>query len=63
MSGVPGGFTMGRDDGEEDERPAHPVSVKPFFMDTNEVTNEQYCSPYCDEPSTTTVGQMKICRG
>ena len=36
---VPGGeFTMGRDDGDEYERPAHKVTVKPFFMDVNEVT-------------------------
>src|SRR5882672_4644739 len=30
---VPGGeFTMGRDDGDEYERPAHKVTVKPFFI-------------------------------
>lgn len=43
---VPGGeFTMGlngRDGGDEYERPAHRVSVKPFFIDTHEVTNEEY---------------------
>ncbi|HEY5073261.1 MAG TPA: protein kinase, partial [Pyrinomonadaceae bacterium] len=40
---VPGGeFTMGRDDGDEYERPAHKVTVKPFFMDLNEVTRQQY---------------------
>lgn len=40
---VPGGeFMMGRDDGEEIERPAHKVTVKPFFIDQYEVTNEEY---------------------
>jgi formylglycine-generating enzyme required for sulfatase activity len=40
---VPGGtFTMGRNDGDEAERPAHPVVVKPFFIDTHEATNEDY---------------------
>src|SRR5205807_3166708 len=40
---VPGGdFTMGRDDGDEYERPAHKVTVKPLFIDANEVTRQQY---------------------
>jgi formylglycine-generating enzyme required for sulfatase activity len=40
---VPGGtFKMGRDDGAPDERPAHEVTVKPFFIDLYEVTYEQY---------------------
>jgi formylglycine-generating enzyme required for sulfatase activity len=40
---VPGGiFKMGRDDGDDLERPAHIVEVKPFFIDRNEVTNEEY---------------------
>jgi formylglycine-generating enzyme required for sulfatase activity/predicted Ser/Thr protein kinase len=40
---VPGGdFMMGRDDGDEYERPSHRVNVKPFFMDQFEVTNEDY---------------------
>jgi formylglycine-generating enzyme required for sulfatase activity len=52
---VPGGtFTMGQNDGGEmDERPAHLVTVKPFFLDKTEVTQEAYeacvaakvCSP------------------
>jgi formylglycine-generating enzyme required for sulfatase activity len=33
---------MGRDDGAELERPAHSVDVKSFFIDRNEVTNEEY---------------------
>ena len=40
---VPGGdFLMGSDDAEELSRPAHFVSVKPFFIDRTEVTNEAY---------------------
>lgn len=40
---VPGGtFKMGRDDGVQDERPAHEVKLKPFFIDRYEVTCEQY---------------------
>lgn len=45
MTAIPGGkFMMGRDaaDASEFEKPAHEVSVAPFFMDTYEVTNEQY---------------------
>ncbi len=40
---VPGGaFEMGRNGGDEAERPVHKVTVKPFFMDRTEVTNEAY---------------------
>jgi formylglycine-generating enzyme required for sulfatase activity len=40
---VPGvTFQMGRDDGDEFERPAHAVTVAPFFLDRTEVTNDQY---------------------
>lgn len=40
---IPGGrFTMGRDDGDEFERPAFTSTVKPFFIDRTEVTNEDY---------------------
>jgi eukaryotic-like serine/threonine-protein kinase len=43
MAYVPGGtFMMGRDNGDEAERPAHQVKVKPFFMDLTEVTIEDY---------------------
>jgi len=43
MAYVPGGeFMMGRDDGDEYERPAHKVTVKRFFIDINEVTRQQY---------------------
>lgn len=43
---VPGGtFIMGRDEkdgGDVYERPAHQATVKPFFIDVYEVTNEEY---------------------
>jgi formylglycine-generating enzyme required for sulfatase activity len=40
---VPGGtFKMGRDDGDNYERPAHEVKVGPFYIDQFEVTCEQY---------------------
>jgi eukaryotic-like serine/threonine-protein kinase len=40
---IPGGkFKMGRDDGEFDERPAHAVQIKGFYLDKYEVTNEKY---------------------
>lgn len=40
---VPGGrFEMGRANGDEFERPAHAVTVGPFFLDRTEVTNEEY---------------------
>jgi serine/threonine protein kinase len=43
MVAVPGGeFVMGSDTGDEFSRPAHKVSVKPFFIDLTEVTNEEY---------------------
>lgn len=43
MAYVPGNeFTMGNDAGDESERPQHKVTVKPFFIDINEVTREDY---------------------
>ncbi len=43
MAYIPGGeFMLGSDTGDEYSRPAHKVSVKPFFMDLTEVTNEDY---------------------
>ena len=40
---IPGGtFQMGRNDGPRQERPAHPVTVKTFFLDRNEVVNGEY---------------------
>jgi formylglycine-generating enzyme required for sulfatase activity len=40
---VPGGtFNMGRNDGDEYEKPQHQVTVAPFYIDRFEVTCEQY---------------------
>lgn len=39
---IGGPIRIGRDDGEESERPAHTMTVKPFYIDLTEVTNEQY---------------------
>lgn len=40
---IPGGeFMMGDDDEDEYDRPAHKVTVKPFFIGVNEVTRQQY---------------------
>ena len=40
---IPGGtFQMGRNDGPPQERPAHPVTVKTFFLDRNEIVNGEY---------------------
>lgn len=42
---IPGGtFWMGRDDGPADERPAHEVTVSPFYMDITEVTVGQFAA-------------------
>ena len=59
MLKVPGGtFTMGADGiGEGDEQPAHAVTVKGFWLDRTEVTNERYldcvqagkCAPFRDD--------------
>ena len=39
----PGTFVMGSNDGEDDERPAHPVTLtKPFWIGKYEVTQAQY---------------------
>src|SRR5947208_1633775 len=43
MVSIPGGtFRMGRDDGPDDEKPAHEVTVGPFQMDATEVTVGQF---------------------
>jgi len=40
---IPGGsFTMGNDDGPEDERPAHAVTLRAFRIDRLPVTNSNY---------------------
>jgi sulfatase modifying factor 1 len=43
MVWIPGGrFTMGSNTGAPDERPAHVVELKGFWMDRTEVTNEEF---------------------
>ncbi len=37
-----GEFLMGRDDGQDDERPAHTVYVLPFYIDRYPVTQQEY---------------------
>jgi len=37
-----GKFQMGCDEGEEDEKPLHPVYLNSFYMDETEVTNAMY---------------------
>jgi formylglycine-generating enzyme required for sulfatase activity len=40
---LPGGvFTMGSENGEPDEKPAHKVKLSPFKIDEHEVTNAEY---------------------
>jgi serine/threonine-protein kinase len=53
---VPAGeFTMGDDNGESDEKPAHTVYLDAFWIDQYEVTNKQYqaCvgAGTCEPPS------------
>ncbi len=62
MIAVPGGtFTMGADEGgEEDEHPAHAVTLAPFLLDRTEVTNAAWsecvaakvCRPKSDAVAT-----------
>ncbi|MEO8680244.1 MAG: formylglycine-generating enzyme family protein [Vicinamibacterales bacterium] len=40
---IPGGeFSMGSDEGDDDERPSHTVHVDAFYVSTHSVTVEQY---------------------
>lgn len=58
MAYVSGGeFTMGRDDGaSEAEKPAHKVSVSPFFMDIYEVSVSKYANPNDESKGLPKVG-------
>lgn len=43
MEWIPGQkFILGSNDGLQDERPAHPVSVRGFWIDRHEVTNDEF---------------------
>jgi formylglycine-generating enzyme required for sulfatase activity len=43
MALIPAGeFTMGDNDGDDDEKPAHRVQVSAFYMDTREVSQKAY---------------------
>ncbi len=43
MAEIPGGtYKMGRNNGNDNERPEHEVTVKKFSMDKTEVTNAEY---------------------
>jgi formylglycine-generating enzyme required for sulfatase activity len=43
MAEIPGGtFKMGRNNGNDNEKPEHEVTVKKFSMDKTEVTNAEY---------------------
>ncbi|MCU0484834.1 MAG: bifunctional serine/threonine-protein kinase/formylglycine-generating enzyme family protein [Anaerolineales bacterium] len=50
-----GSFLMGSDTGSADEQPVHKVSLDAFYMDTYEVTNDQYAqcvaAGICEAPS------------
>jgi serine/threonine protein kinase len=65
MALVPAGFfQMGSTTGQADERPEHPVLLSDFFIDVNEVTNNEYrqcvaagaCSPAKTADAFTYVG-------
>ncbi len=45
LAEIPGGvFTMGRDDGPDDESPAHEVDLPTFYIEIFEVTNAQFAA-------------------
>lgn len=49
MVPIPAGeFVMGDDNHEADERPAHPFTLRAYYIDKYEVTNAQY-RKFCDE--------------
>lgn len=53
MALVPAGeFVMGADDREENERPAHRVTLPDFYVDKYEVTNAQY-KKFCEQTGRT----------
>jgi serine/threonine-protein kinase len=48
-------FTMGSEDGNDDEKPAHKVELDAFWIDQTEVTNKMYAlcvdAGVCEEPT------------
>jgi len=49
MVRIPAGeFEMGSEEGDDDERPVHPVRLDAFLLDKTEVTNRQYLR-FCGE--------------
>ena len=62
MQLVPAGpFTMGADGGgEEDEHPAHTVTLAAFWLDTTEVTNEAYAK--CVDASACRMNNRSVAR-
>ncbi len=49
---VPGGeFTMGDNDGDPDEQPAHKVRLSAFYMDADELTQQRYQALVDKNPS------------
>lgn len=52
MVSLPGGtFTMGTNQGEADEAPAHVVTLSPFLIDKYEVTHDMFTSAQLPNPS------------
>jgi formylglycine-generating enzyme required for sulfatase activity len=52
----PGEFTLGSDDGLPDERPAHRVRLKGFWIDAHEVTNAEFAA-FVDETGYVTTAE------
>ena len=49
MVAIPGGvFTMGSEQGYAEERPLRRITVAPFYLDQNLVTNREYRA-FCDQ--------------
>jgi sulfatase modifying factor 1 len=60
MAWIPGGtFWMGSDNGQEDEKPPHQVTVDGFWMDKTEVTNEKF-EQFVRATSYITVAERKL---
>jgi len=59
-----GTFVMGSDEGDQYSKPAHTVSLRPFFIDADEVTCEQYkkCvdAGKCTSPTTWSNGSYPV---